>query len=1175
MQLSKHVSVAPRFSRSINLERDARTPAVLDGYVITSTAKTVLERVCEALTNGTPGHQCAWTFTGAYGSGKSAFALFLGSLLASANSDSAIVARSLLQDQFPDIHSKFFDKRRHNGIAGTGFRTVFVSGSPEPIVDRLLDCCVRDFSTIRIARSRFQALTILEKLQRNRKAGKEVDASHFVSALTVAAQQLRRAGQASGILIIIDELGKFLEYAARAPEHADIFVLQQLAEATSPDGGLALVTILHQAFDRYATGLRTSMRDEWAKVQGRFEDIAFQEPVEQLLLLIGEAIQHSADAVTQELTRRARKFAEEAWRLGMAPSGLNQREFTNLMSRCAPLHPVTALALVRLCKKFGQNQRSLFAFLVSREPHSFFSFLEDEKREPHFYKLPDLYDYVAENFGAGLSVGENATRWAEVQSTLDKCSKASDLDTQVIKVVGLLTAIGISGSLKASRELIEFALDGHPRPTRSSIDKLLDASVLVHRKHSGAFALWQGSDVDIEARSIEAKQKLDASLISSKVSLSFRPRPLIAKRHSYQTGTLRYFEVRFVNYDEFWSSLAPSEGSDGLILYCLPNSDADYRQLMEFTSSSAVRERLDVLIAIPRDIEQLKEAVRDLEVLNWISSNTPELAGDAVGRRELRSRKALAEIRVADEINNLFAPDSPVARKTNWYHRGIQQPVLGSRSLATFLSDICDLVYCNTPRLKNELLNRRYLSSAAAAARRNLIDYMITHTPDEALGMQGHPPEMSMYASVLRATGIHRKQGDILQFGAPLHDEGLLAVWKEIEHFFGECELRRRPVSELFDALQKAPYGLKLGLIPVLFCAVVLAHDTEIAIYENDAFVPELSVELFERLLPSPDKFKLRRYNIEGVRKDVFKQFAALLTKNEESSEKPSVLAVVRPLFRFLSRLPEYTRQTRSLNQKALSVREALFAAREPDSLLFEDLPKACVFEPFSFGVESVDVQGFFTALHGALGELQRAYDELLSNLERLLFAAFGSAKEGQRAVLKFRAKQVLDHAVDPRLKAFAHHLCDEELDDVLWIEAIATLIVGRPPKGWNDLDRAKYEVMLTDLVRTFRHVEALVFETARQTTLGKAPVEVIRLGVTDGHSKDTEAVVAIHAADRERLASTVFELEGCLEKLGVHSDANLSLAAMAVVCRKLLDDLLHERRTSEQEPRIRGAANV
>ena len=892
----------------------------------------------------------------------------------------------------------------------------------------------------------------------------------------------------------------------------------------------------------------------------------------------GEAVQHADDPVTQQLRKRANKFAEHAWQIGLAPLGLNQREFVKALVSCAPLHPITVLALARLCKKFGQNQRSLFAFLVSHEPHSFSSFLENDNRESFFYRLPGLYDYVAENFGAGLSVGDNATRWAEVQSALDRSAKASSLEIQVIKVVGLLTAIGASGDLRASAELIEFALGGDPRETRAAIETLVRTSVLVHRKHSGAFALWQGSDVDIEARSKDAQRKLDASLMSSKVSLSFHPRPLIAKRHSHQTGTLRYFEVRFANCEEFWSSLVASRDADGLILYALPNNDADYRQLTELACSSVVRERPDVLVAIPRDTEQLKDSVRELEVLNWITSNTPELAGDAVGRRELRSRKALAEIRVTEEISNLFSPDSSVAAKTIWYHRGIQRHVSGSRNLAAFLSDICDFVYCDTPQLRNELLNRRHLSSAAAAARRNLIDRMISHGAEEAFGLTGNPPEMSMYASVLRATGIHRKRDEAWSFGAPSTDNALLHVWNGIEHFFRECELRRRPVAELFEMLQRPPYGLKLGLVPVLFCAATLAHDTEIAIYENDAFVPELSVELFERLLRDADRFKIRRYKIVGVRRDVFKQFAVLLTKNELST-KPNVVTVVRPLFRFLSRLPEYTRQTRALGQTALNVREALFATREPDSLLFEELPQACGYDPFSTSAEQSHVYSFFATLQAALSELQRTYDELLSDIERLLFLAFGLTQEGQRAVLRFRAKQVLDHAVDPRLKAFAHHLCDEELESVQWIEAIATLIVGKPPKTWNDSDRAKYEVLLTDLVRNFRHVEALVFELARQAESGAAPADVMRIGVTDTHSKDVEAVVAIQPIHREKLAESVFEIEACLEGLGIAGDANLSSGALAVVCRKLLDDLLHEhasdqRSRSESKERILGASN-
>ena len=1164
MQLANHISVAPRFSRAINVERDSRKSSALEGYVITSTACAALERVCEALTDEESGRPRAWTLTGAYGSGKSAFALFLGSLIRGAHEESAAVARILLQDQLPEIYQRFFDKRRRNGLGNPGFCTVFVSGAPEPILDRLLDCCVREFSSIRSLARRSEGLTALERLQRKRKAGKEVEASELLQSLTLISHQLRRSKYSTGIVIVVDELGKFLEYAARGPEQADVFVLQQLAEAASGDNGLAIITVLHQAFDRYAAGLRPSTRDEWAKVQGRFTDVAFQEPSEQLLVLIGEAIRHSEDAATQHLRQRARKFAEQAWQLGLSPAGLNQRDFVRCLTRCAPLHPVTVLALARLCKKFGQNQRSLFAFLVSREPHSFVSFLEKDNRESHFYRLPGLYDYVAESFGAGLSVGENSTRWAEVQSALDKSAKASAVEIQIIKAVGLLTAIGASGDLKASAALIEFAMGGDPRESRTAVENLVRASVLVFRKHSGAFALWQGSDVDIEMRSQEARQKLNASLMSSKVSVNFQPRPLIAKRHSYQTGTLRYFEVRFANCEEFWSSLTRSSDADGLILYALPNSAADHQQLTELACGSAVRERPDVLVAIPRDIEQLRDVVRELEVLNWISSNTPELAGDAVGRRELRSRKTLSEIRVGEEINNLFSPDSSVSGKTVWFHRGMCQQVTGSRSLAAFLSDICDFVYSETPRLRNELINRRYLSSAAAAARRNLIDRMVSHGAEEFLGLTGNPPEMSMYASILQATGIHRKSGETWSFGPPISDKALANLWTAVEQFFIECELRRRPVTDLFEMLQKPPYGLKLGLIPVLFCAAILTHDTEIAIYETDIFVPELSVELFERLLRNPEKFKIRRYKIVGVRREVFKQFAALLSKNEPT-DKTSVVAVVRPLFRFLSRLPEYTRQTRGLSQRALRVREALFATREPDSLLFEELPQACGFDPFSPSAKGTQVHDFFADLQAALSELQRTYDELLSDLERLLFAAFRLNQEEQRAVLRFRAKQVLDHAVDPRLKAFAHHLCDEDLDDVLWIEAIATLIVGKPPKVWNDPDRAKYEILLTDLVRNFRHVEALVFELARQAEVGSLPAEVIRIGVTDAHSKDVEAVVAIQSSHREKLAETVFELEGCLERLGLASDANLSLGALAVVCRKLLDELLTERRPLER----------
>ena len=71
------------------------------------------------------------------------------------------------------------------------------------------------------------------------------------------------------------------------------------------------------------------------------------------------------------------------------------------------------------------------------------------------------------------------------------------------------------------------------------------------------------------------------------------------------------------------------------------------------------------------------------------------------------------------------------------------------------LSRIFDEVYNRAPRIHNELVNRRSLSSAAAAARMRLVERMFTDAGTEFLGMipAKKPPEMSMYLSVLEQYG--------------------------------------------------------------------------------------------------------------------------------------------------------------------------------------------------------------------------------------------------------------------------------------------------------------------------------------------------------------------------------------------------------------------------------------
>ena len=268
-----------------------------------------------------------------------------------------------------------------------------------------------------------------------------------------------------------------------------------------------------------------------------------------------------------------------------------------------------------------------------------------------------------------------------------------------------------------------------------------------------------------------------------------------------------------------------------------------------------LRDRPDLLVVVPAETRSLEDILHELASLEWMRGNTPELEGDATARRELRARIAAQRRRLDEILTPILAPGDSDLPASTWFHRGQKQPRISSRrGLQDYLSRLCDDTYPSTPHIRNELINRRELSSAAAAARRNLIEAMIERGDQVDLGIVGTPPEKSMYLSLLRQTGIHRKTGDA-GTSAPLFaraDEGIRKVWSAITGYFGQSEREAGPVTALYERLAAPPYGVLAGPMPVLLCAALLANDTRVALYEEGSFIPQLNIAAFERLLRGP-----------------------------------------------------------------------------------------------------------------------------------------------------------------------------------------------------------------------------------------------------------------------------------------------------------------------------------
>jgi len=258
--------------------------------------------------------------------------------------------------------------------------------------------------------------------------------------------------------------------------------------------------------------------------------------------------------------------------------------------------------------------------------------------------------------------------------------------------------------------------------------------------------------------------------------------------------------------------------------------------------------------------------------------------------------------------------------------------------------------------LWNELINRRELSSQMVRALRMLIQAMLDCGDRPKLGLAGHSPEVSIYASVLELTGIHRKGKEDENWGfypPNSHKKTKLkSVWEAIENFCLNSLEHPRTIDKLYEILDAPPYGIKRGVIPILLAAVWLHHVDDVSVYKDGTFIPVLGSEHFELLVKHPQRFAVKHFEIVGLRSQVFRELENVLRSTNSQNKKvpanvrnTTMLSVVKPLFQFVKKLPAYTTKTTRISKEAQAVVKTLQMAQEPDVLLFKTLPIACGLE--------------------------------------------------------------------------------------------------------------------------------------------------------------------------------------------------------------------------------------
>lgn len=1092
MALSDIVQISRQYQRSIRVDADIGRADALAGYICHATATSVVDCMCRQLA-GT--NQRCFTWTGPFGGGKSSLAVALASALHTDKNLRTKAREALGLDSKPAF-DKAFPVRK-------GWLLVPTVGRRGSVVAEL-------HASLR------------------RAQGRNVDGRSKPTAQSLIAELLEEAKSRphDGALVIIDEMGKFLEAAALGSGD-DVYFFQELAEAAArSEGRLVVVGVLHQSFAQYSARLGIDTRDDWAKVQGRYIDLPFVAASDEVVELIGRAIQVK-EGPPPWMPKASIDIAD-AIRSRRPAVG---KDFAKALEACWPLHPAMAALLGPISKRqFGQNERSTFGFLSSVEPHGFRSYLNSTlKSEATWYRPSDYWDYLRSNLEPAILASPDGHRWSQAVEAVERAeSKTGDaLLVSMIKNIAVIDMFRNGSGLAADSAVIESLF--YPRPAselQAALKKLSELKVALYKSYTGAWSVFEGSDFDIDAaiaQALAASPGIDYGRLAQLMGLH----PVVAKRHYHETGSMRWMELSLCSIEQAEKiavDYRPKKGEFGAFILALPGKGMKPRDARKRAQACAKLRPWPVMIGIPENHARIAELSAELVALEQVKDRH-ELSGDAVARREVYARLAATRANLEDQLQAAVS-------MAKW-HDGSDQVVDPGSKLSPVASVLADDLFSDSPPVWSELVNRDSVSSNSVKARRDLLHAMINAENQGALGFEGYPAERGLYETLLKRTELHRQDPSGAWRCMAPDDQvatGFKALWDATRSLFSNADARVG-AHEIYAMWSAPPFGMKLGIQPVILTAFLLAHKANIAVYKDGMFVPRLTDFDIDECLQDPDRFSLRWVAIDEDKSRILEGISKLLAEIGENAGAADPLEAARGLVAMVFNLPEWARRTSRLGQTAKDMRDMLLKASDPHKVLFVDLASL---------LGAADGKAYVKALRAPLQELAGAYGKMLSEVEAKMLSALDASRDDLKA-LRERAKSVSGISGDFQMDGFATRLANYDGSRAS-LEGILAMAAEKPPRDWVDrhIDAAVLE--LAKFARRFRESEAFAAVQGR-----KAHSEAI--AVVIGAGADTRTIsrsFAISDQHRKTVDAKADEVTSMLRGQGLGTDLLLAILAKA-----------------------------
>ena len=1057
-----------KFSPSTNIIRDSEKKI---DYIVTANSKEVFNNIINNLKSGNK----VFNLIGSYGTGKSTFLWAL--------------QQSLSQDKqyFTKLNGQF------NGMQE--FEFIKLIGDSKPLSEALLD-------------------TIKQKDDNPHDVAIEKLNKFYTS-------ECKRKGKF--LFIIVDEFGKFLEYAAKDNPEKELYFIQQLAEYVNDESkNIILISTLHQGFSSYSKNLNKQQRNEWEKVKGRIKEVSFNEPVEQLVKLSASFIDENYDfQYSKQHLDTLNKFILDS------KSSVIKDFDKKVLHQIYPLELLSSSVLVQSLQKYGQNERSLFSFLAANDPYALSSFNQQEG----YFSIVSVYDYINHNFFSYINSKFNPdfSKWSVIKTTIEKIQGRFTSDIadriRIVKVIGLMNIFASKQIIDDKDFIVKYAKSALNISNAKVLVKDLEKKQLIrYASYSNQYILFGGTDLDIDIALLDAEGRIDTITDISTIINKYVEMPIfVAKRYMLERGTSRFFKFNVTNDIAQEISDQTYDGEVNIVL-----------------SSRIQKKNLDnskaILYCNITDLKELQDSVNEIRKIEYVLKDNFD---DKVAVSELEKLKNSE----ANKVRRIILSD--IYKETsNWYVKSKKVRIDSLKQLNSTLSDISDDIYSHTPILHNELINKSKLSGSISLARRNLFLNLIENINEVNLSYPDDkfPPDKMIYLTLLKNTGIHSVKEGVFNVGKV--NLSIKKLWDVSNDFISSASKQTRSLLEFINILKSAPFALKQGLIDFWVGIFLIIKSDEFALYYKGQYVPSLNKDNLELMYKSPKDFVIKSYDISGNKLILFNRYRDLTQLDVvKDANTTSFIQTIKPFLILARKLPEVAKNTKNFTDKrTLELREAIVNATDPEKLFFEDFPS--VYSIFNI-TELTDDQmlDYVNNLAASIKDLTGYYQCLIENTYQKFENILGQHKD----FIKFKktiSKRYSSIKVDllpSHIKTFFIRLTSALDDKESWVNSVVQDLVGSTLQSISDIDLEKLD---NRLEKSFLELDHLV--DLHKIELDNNQ-EVYRIEVTTTKGGDNPEQFIVNEKDIKKAEDLTDKMKGLLKK-----DNNINKIALINLLKRL-----------------------